>query len=88
MPLMREVEEDRTLVRLTLHIHSGNAGLSCLNTQGPLGNHEKDFGSHDQVLGDSVKTIKDKVKDESAVVLPCEPRTYLERSRFPFLTMS
>lgn len=36
VPLMREVEEGRTLVRLNLHIHSGNSGLSSLNDKDPM----------------------------------------------------
>ena len=35
MPLMGEVEEGRTLVRLNLHIHFGNSGLSRLNPKTP-----------------------------------------------------
>lgn len=54
MSLMREVEEDRTLGRLNLHIHFGNSGLSCLNAEGPLENSGKDFGSDDEVSENSL----------------------------------
>lgn len=46
--------------------------------QGRLGNSEKDVGFDDQVSGDSVKTLKDKTKDESAVIRPSGPRTHLQ----------
>ena len=44
VPLTREVEEGRTLVRLNLHIHSGNSGLSSLNAKDPMETVKRTFG--------------------------------------------
>lgn len=56
---MREIEEDRTLVRFNLYICFGNSELSGANARGPLGHSEENVGSDDWISEVSLKTVKE-----------------------------